>query len=114
MSQGNEKHAGSNDSREEVVDIVDLEEYARAGKAPPRAKQYRIKIDTVQYVVDRPSMTGREILALAGKTPETYLLRERIHGGGTQPIEPTQVVEFTKPGVERFVTMPRDQTDGGR
>lgn len=114
MPNGHEQHPGSQGSGEEVVDLVDLEEYARAGKAPPRAKQYRIKIDAAQYVVDQPSMTGREILALAGKTPEVYLLRERIYGGGTQPIEPTQVVDFTKPGVERFVTMPRDQTDGDR
>lgn len=96
------------------IDVVDLAEYAKAGKQPPKAKKYRIRIDKENFEVEQSSMTGRQILALVGKTPETHLLRERIHGQGTQPVEPDQTVDFTRPGVEQFVTLPRDQRDGGR
>lgn len=98
----------------EEVDVVDLAEYAQAGRQPPKATKYRIRIDKETFEVAQSAMTGRQILALVGKTPETHLLRERIHEQGTHPIEPDQTVDFTRPGVEQFVTLPRDQRDGGR
>lgn len=47
---------------------MDVEEHGKAGKPVPRAKSYRIRIDKGHYVVGSPTLTGREILALAGKT----------------------------------------------
>ena len=42
--------------------IVDLEEFAKAGKTPPSlCKGYRIKIDKQQYVVTEPSKTGKGV-----------------------------------------------------
>lgn len=94
-------------------EVVDLEEYAKAGKAPPRAKAYRIRIDKQQYVVHVPQLKGSEILALAGKTPDRFKLYQQVRGGGQpQPVKPEQVVDFTEPGIERFKTLPVDSTDG--
>jgi Multiubiquitin len=99
-------------SSEQFVEEVDVEEYVKAGTPIPRAHRYRIRIDRDTFVVTVPSMTGREILAVAGKTPEQYLLRQRLRGGVVLPVEPDAVVSFVEPGVERFMTLPKDTTEG--
>jgi hypothetical protein len=97
---------------EQYLDEVDVEQYVKAGTPVPRAHRYRIRIDRDLFVVTVPSMTGREILAVAGKTPEQYLLRQRLRGGVVKPVEPDEVVSFVDPGVERFMTLPKDTTEG--
>ena len=99
--------------QQEVDEVIDLEQYARAGRKPPKAKQYRIRVDRERFVVNASEMTGRQILELAGKQPpERFRLDQKLLGGQTQKIELNQVVDFTTPGVERFMTMPLDQTEG--
>lgn len=95
-----------------LEDIIDLEECAKAGKEPRRAKQYRIRIDKAHYVVDVHEMTGRQILALAKKTPEQYLLSQKLHGGLIEPVGADQVVKFHHHKIERFQTLARDPTEG--
>lgn len=99
---------------ETVVDeTIDLEEYAKAGRKPPKAKRYRIRIDKKHYVVEVEAMTGRELLNLAGKTPATnFMISQIFHGGEAKKIGYDEKVDFTKPGIERFRTLPLDQTDG--
>ena len=95
------------------TDPIDLEKYAKEGKKPPKAERYRIRIDKLHYVVEVPSMTGRELLELAEKTPvDRYSISEKIHGGAPVKIGLNDVADFTKPGVERFRTLPLDQTEG--
>jgi hypothetical protein len=58
-------------------------------------------------------MTGREILILAGKTPpERFQLNQRFKGGRVVKVGYDQKVCFTEPGIERFMTIPLDQTEG--
>jgi hypothetical protein len=97
---------------EEIEELIDLEEWAKAGKAPKKAKVYRIRIDKEKFDVTVPSMTGREILALVKKTPERYMLSEKIRGGAPVPIEADQTVRFDTHGIERFQTLARDPTEG--
>lgn len=101
---------------EPELDEVEIEAHAQKvnGKEkPPKAKKYVIRIDKVKYTVDVPSMTGRHILMLAGKTPpEQYKLTEKMHGGAAKTIGLDDNVDFTEPGVERFMTLKRDQTEG--
>jgi hypothetical protein len=96
-----------------VEEIIDIEEYAKKKKKPPHAKGYRIRIDKEYKEVHVPEMTGRQILALVGKTPETYLLSQKIHGGQVIPIGADQKVDFRHPGIERFQTLALDPTEGG-
>jgi len=52
-------------------------------------------------------------LQLAGKTPpEQYMLSQKLRGGQTRRIALDARVDFTTPGVERFMTLPLDQTEG--
>lgn len=94
-------------------EIVDVEEYAKEGKVPPEGVRYRIRIDKQKFDVDVPSMTGRELLELAGKRPpERYRIDMKLRGGQTRLVPLDESVEFTTPGLERFMTLPLDQTEG--
>ena len=99
---------------EEVVDdIIDLEEYAKAGKRPPRAKGYRIRINGDPYVVHDPEPTGRAILTLAGLLPpENYTLRVKAAGQKPEKVDLDEKVDLRRQGVEKFKALPRDQTEG--
>lgn len=95
-----------------IIEFIDLEEYAKHKKHPTRAKRYRIRIDREYFEVDHHEMTGRQILALMHKTPETYLLSEKLHDGQVLPVDADQVVEFHKHCVERFQTLKLEPTEG--
>jgi hypothetical protein len=99
-------------SEEQIIDEVDLETWAQRGERPPRARRYIIRVDRERHTVTVAGLTGRAILDLAGKDPARTLLQQRLHGGGTRTIGPDDFVDFTAPGVERFVTLPKNQTDG--
>ncbi|NJK44857.1 MAG: hypothetical protein HC933_11730 [Pleurocapsa sp. SU_196_0] len=104
--------AGAALELEALVELEDLEEAALENRAVRKAHSYRIRIDRVQYLVKVHEMTGRQILELAGKTPpETWQLWQ-YHGKHKHLVALDEVVNFCAPGVERFVTLPLDQTDG--
>jgi hypothetical protein len=96
----------------ETEGVVDLEEHAKAGKKPPRARSYRIRIDREYREIEAPGLAGWQILELVGKTPEGYLLSQKLHGGAAEPIGAEQYVDFTTPGIERFQTLALDPTEG--
>jgi hypothetical protein len=99
---------------EEVLEeLVDLEECASNNRKPPKAKRYRIRIDGEKYVVSVPSMTGRELLELAGKLPpDKFMIVEKVRGQKPQRIGLDESVDFRKHGVEKFLTQPLGQTEG--
>lgn len=108
-------HAGSAEVIDKTDEPVDVEECAKHGHRPPRARRYRIRIDKQRYVVDRPSMTGRDLLGLAGKTPVTrFRIDQKLRGGQTKQIGYGEEVLICAPGVERFMTIPLDQREGER
>jgi hypothetical protein len=98
---------------EEILEeLIDLEEWVKAKKGPRKAKRYRIRIDKEKFVVTVHEMTGTEILGLAGKTPDKYLLSQKFHGGRVEPVKPEQVVQFHRCEIERFQTLAKDPTEG--
>ena len=109
MSQHPQDHGSTASEHEETIDV---EEYGKRGEQPPKAHRYRIRIDKAYYVVEQSSMSGREILALDGKTPDKYYLDEKLHGAPPARIGPDDVVEFSTKGIERFMTLPRTETEG--
>jgi energy-coupling factor transporter ATP-binding protein EcfA2 len=95
-----------------VEEIIDIEEYVRSGRKPPRAKGYKIRIDKLKYTVHVHEMNGTQILAEAGKTPDKYLLSQKLKGGKVVPVGPLEVVNFHLHEVERFQTLAKDPTEG--
>lgn len=73
---------------------------------------YKIRIDKQNFDVGVPCMTGAELLALMGKAVEKFKLIQRLRGGQAKPVGAEEKVDFTDPGVERFMTLPLDQTEG--
>lgn len=94
-------------------EVIDIESYAKEGKKVPKGKRYRIRVDRENFIVDVECLTGKEILTLAGKTPtEKYQLNQKLKGGEVKKVDYSEKVDFTTPGIERFMTLPLDQTEG--
>jgi hypothetical protein len=105
----------SNDDKQAEIthDEVDIEEYAKRGETAPKARRYRIRIDRERYTVTVPELSGRELLKLAGKVPpERFSLTQKFHRGAVKTVGLDETVVFTTPGIERFMTLPLDQTEG--
>lgn len=96
------------------IEELDVEEYCKLhGGLPPRAKRYKIRVDREKFTVNVPTPSGRQILEIAGKRPpENWLLNQKVRGGQVRPIGLDDTVDLTEPGIERFMTLPKDQTEG--
>jgi hypothetical protein len=94
---------------------VNVEQHAKEGKEVPKDHLYIIMVDRQNFKVEQACMTGREILILAGKTPpERFQLNVRYKGGKVAKVGYDETICFTTPGVEKFLTIPLDQTEGGK
>lgn len=93
---------------------IDIEQYSKENKEVPKGHIYIIMVDQNKYKTEKECMTGRAILVLAGKNPpERFQLNQRMHDKKVKRIALDQKVCFTEPGIEKFLTMPLDQTEGG-
>lgn len=96
-----------------VPEIIDLLEYAKAGKNPPKGMKYKFKVKNKVYEVEVETMTGREICTLAGLVPpEMYRLDMKMKGNIWEQVQLNAVVDFTTPGIEKFDYVSLDQTEG--
>ena len=95
-----------------LEEIIDLEEQAKAGREPKKAKAYKLRIDKEHRTVHVHELNGAQILDLVGKTPEAYLLSQKLHGGRVEPVAADQVVIFHVHKIERFQTLALDPTEG--
>lgn len=93
-------------------EVIDVEAYAKEDKLVPHGHDYKIRVDKQQCTLHTDTTTGREILTLAGKTPpERYILRQKIKGQ-VVTIGLDDVVDLKAPGIERFMTIPNEVTEG--
>jgi hypothetical protein len=94
-------------------DIIDIEAYAKADKPVPDAKQYQIKVNKEKYTVNHAVVTGREVLTVAGLMPvEQYRLDLKLNGGSTRQVGLEERIDLQEKGVEKFLTLKLDQTEG--
>ncbi len=96
--------------------LIDIEVFVRERRVVPPHQphhRYRIRIDNAYHVVEGSHRTGRQLLELAKKTPpERFRIFQKLAGGASKTIGLEESVSFAAPGVERFVTLPLDQTEG--
>ncbi len=98
---------------EEVIEeLVIIEEHAKRGDKPPKAKRYRVRIDKDSYEFDISDPTGEQILEKAGKTSTGFKLYQVFRGKQPVPVVPSERVDLRAHGVERFTTVPKDPTEG--
>jgi Multiubiquitin len=82
-----------------IIEIVELEEHAKKhGTEAPHAKHYAFRVDKQRVVVTTPAITGTQILAAVGKTPEGFKLYQHKRGHQPIPIKPNDVVNLREPG----------------
>ena len=73
----------------------------------------KIQIDKDYFEAPTSQMTGRELLDLAGKKPaEDFAIYRKIKGSQPERIDLDEKIDLSRPGVERFLTLPLDQTEG--
>ena len=77
-----------------------------------KPKPYKIQIDKNQFEVEAATPTARELLVIAGKVPPEHFALYRKEKGQPQRINLDERVDLREPGVEKFVTLPLDQTEG--
>jgi hypothetical protein len=98
---------------EKQIIIIDVALYCLEERPIPQNHRYLIKVDREKIIANQGVMTGREILTLAGKSPvERFQLNQKLRGGKVEKISFDEPVDFTTPGVEKFMTIPLDQTEG--
>jgi hypothetical protein len=111
MNSNTELHM-SKDPKDNGHRVIELEDYGKRGEQPPKGCAYRIRIDREAYIVHAETITGRELLELAQKAPiERYMVFQKARGQ-MQEIGLDDTVDLTHPGIERFVTLPKDTTEG--
>lgn len=100
--------------REEIrEEIADLEDYARRGQEPPECRGYRFKVDGEEFIVHERFITGERVLDMSGHTPVAeYTLRVKIAGQPPKKVGLHETIDLRAPGIEKFKTLPRDQTEG--
>ena len=76
-------------------------------------ESFEIKINGKKHTVTAAMISGKEILELAGLLPvESYTLRLKIAGERPRKITLNEQIDLSKPGIEKFKALPRDQTEG--
>jgi hypothetical protein len=84
-----------------------------SGSGKPEPVIYEVQIDKELYKVREAKPTARALLIIASKIPpEGFALYKKGKGGQPERIPLDQEVDLTDPGIERFVTLPLDQTEG--
>lgn len=84
-------------------DVIDLEDYTKLNKKPPKGKLYKVKIQDDKYTFDKDCVLGRELLEKSGNTPvECFSLYQKFKGCDFEKIGLDEKVDLSKPGIEKF------------
>lgn len=95
----------NNDSRDKTG--------AAQGGGADAEHHYKVQVDKNFFEAPVSRMTGRELLELAGKKPaEGHAIYLKLKGGQPRRIGLDDKIDLGESGVERFVTLPLDQTEG--
>ena|ERR1043166_6906837 len=102
---------GAAEEQEPELDELDIEAFVGL-ECKPRAKRYLIRIDKKPYVIDKSIVTARELLLIAGKNPPEKFRIWQIIRGESHELKLDDKVDVRAPGVEKFRTLSRTQTEG--
>lgn len=72
------------------------------------ARKIPVRIDDNQYHLESSKVKGAELLDLVAKPSCRYALVQVLRGADDQFIEPDEEVDVSSPGVEKFVTVLKD------
>lgn len=72
-------------------------------------RRYHIQIDEGRFDIESSTTTGQALLDLADKASCRYAIVQVIRDADDQFIDPGETVDLSAPGVERFVTVLKDE-----
>lgn len=72
---------------------------------------FKFTIDNRQMEWGKPLISGLIVRRLAAVGPE-YALYLEVRGGQDREISDTDIIDLSKPGIERFITVIRETTEG--
>jgi len=76
-------------------------------------RAFKFTIDDRQMQWGKPSITGKILKELAGVPTDTYDVYLEVRGGGQDVlIRDADLIDLNQPGIERFITLIRDTTEG--
>ena len=76
-------------------------------------REFKVQVDKDIVEIPTSHPTGRELLEFSGKKPaEHYAIYLKVKGGQPKRIGLDEKIDLGQTGVERFVTLPLDQTEG--
>ena len=75
-------------------------------------QEWKFQVDKEKFEVGEPSITGRKILELAGKSPVNQFLLILSGHGQPREIPLDEEVDLSAPGIERFRTLQRECREG--
>lgn len=117
--ENNHNNSGQNsghDHPQEIVIRINLEDVFNKKQCHPDKPDpgtiiyYIIKIDKQEFEVKEHALTGTQLLAKVGFTPDKYRIFEL--GEGQREIMPNELADFRKPGIERFKTVAKHANEG--
>jgi hypothetical protein len=103
--------SGTAEDQELELDELDIEAFPGL-ECKPRARRYIIRIDKKPYVIEQALITGRQLLYIAGKNPPEQFRIWQIIRGESHELTLDEKVDVRAPGVEKFRTLSRTQTEG--
>lgn len=75
-------------------------------------RAFKFTIDDRQLEWGKPTISGRVLKTLAGVPTDTYDVYLEVRGGQDLLIRDADLIDLSKPGIERFITVIRDTTEG--
>lgn len=75
-------------------------------------RSFKFTIDDRQLEWGKPSISGMVLKKLADVPADTYDVYLEVRGGQDILIRDTDLIDLSKPGIERFITLIRDTTEG--
>lgn len=109
MVTNHNSEAGTNNEHA----VIDVEEYAKQKlKIPDSGVIYFLNIEGHKYKVPKAINTGAELLGLAGKSASDHYLLQMFADGSKKEIKPTDNVDLSTFGVEKFNIICKTNTDG--
>ncbi len=76
-------------------------------------RAFKFTIDDRQFDWGKPIISGKVLKTLADVPADTYDVYLEVRGGGQDVlIRDSDLIDLSKPGIERFITLIRDTTEG--
>jgi hypothetical protein len=96
------------------VKLVDIEQFGKECKDVSPAHQYRIRVDKNYHVVNNPSVTAAQLIALENKQPADRYDVFAFFSNQPKPqkLEPGKPFDLRQRCLLRFVLQPKEQRDG--